>query len=406
MSQGCDAGARSAPDTDDMTTSPQQKRHSLGSIRLGRTALAMTGATVVLGAMFSAGALGAGSTTPSSVVTPPQAATPNLSGLIGSAGLAGLTNADSPLGAPVNSSASGSSVTAGPGGDVANDAALTGTPATVSNLPQSSDGKSDCGGVTGTKPNGTPWVCTFDDEFDGTTLNTSKWLVQQTSNSGYRSGNECYVNSPNNVSVSGGVLNLTARQEAAPFSCTDGLDGAQSYQTQYTAGMVSTDDRFSQTYGLYMVRAKLPPAAIKGLQETLWLWPDDASKYGTLPQEGGEIDFAEFYSEYPTLDIPVLHYRTVEKDPNATADCNVTNQNEFHTYGLEWTTTSMTMFIDGQACMSDTWQPMAPETAPEPFNQPFFICLTQALGMDTNNFVAGTTPLPATTQIDWVRVWS
>jgi beta-glucanase (GH16 family) len=412
MSQDCEGGAMSHPDTVSMTNAPQQKRPELGSSRsritgrIGKSALALSGVTVMLGTVLAATAPGAGSTAPSTLVTPKTAATPNLSGLAGAAGLASLGNADSPLGAPATSKSASSSVTAGPGGDLGNDTMLTGTPATVSNLPQPSDGKSDCGGVTGLKPSGTRWVCTFDDEFDGTTLNTSKWLVQQTSNSGYHSGNECYVNSPNNVSVANGVLSLTARQEAAPFSCTNGLDGSESYQTSYTAGMVSTDDRFSQDYGLYMVRAKLPASTIKGLQETLWLWPNDASKYGSLPQSGGEIDFAEFYSEYPNLDIPVLHYRTVTKDPNATADCNLTNPNEFHTYGLEWNTTSMTMFIDGQACMSDTWQPMAPESAPEPFNQPFFICLTQALGMDTNNFVAGTSQLPATTQIDWVRVWS
>jgi beta-glucanase (GH16 family) len=396
-----------------MTTTQPQKRPVLRTTRSQRTgrfghaALALSSATVVLGAVLSFTAPGASSTAPATLVTPPQATTPGLSGLAGVSGLAGLTNADSPLssllGAPVNTPGSATSTTTGPGSDVQRDSALSGLPATVSTLPQPSDGQSDCGGVTELKSDGTPWACTFDDEFDGSTLNPSKWLVQQTANSGFHSGNECYVNSTKNVSVSDGVLDLTARQEAAPFTCSSpGL----SYQTQYTAGMVSTDYRFDQTYGLYLVRAKLPASTIKGLQETLWLWPADASKYGTLPQSGGEIDFAEFYSEYPNLDIPVLHYRTVMKDPHATADCTITDPNAFHTYGLEWTDHSITTYLDGQVCMSDVWQPMAPETAPQPFNQPFFICLTQALGMETNNFVAGTTPLPATTQVDWVRAWS
>ena len=42
---------------------------------------------------------------------------------------------------------------------------------------------------------------------------------------------------------------------------------------------------------------------------------------------------------------------------------------------------------------------------PKPFDQPFMLSLTQALGIDSNAFVDGTTPLPATTTVDYVRIW-
>jgi hypothetical protein len=44
-------------------------------------------------------------------------------------------------------------------------------------------------------------------------------------------------------------------------------------------------------------------------------------------------------------------------------------------------------------------------SSPAPFDQPFFILLTQALGVGTNQFDPATTPLPATTSVDYVRVW-
>jgi hypothetical protein len=44
-----------------------------------------------------------------------------------------------------------------------------------------------------------------------------------------------------------------------------------------------------------------------------------------------------------------------------------------------------------------------PSTGSEPFNEPFFIALTQALGVGTNAFSSTSTPLPATTEVDWVR---
>jgi len=45
-----------------------------------------------------------------------------------------------------------------------------------------------------------------------------------------------------------------------------------------------------------------------------------------------------------------------------------------------------------------------PLTDPAPFNDSFSICLTRALGIGTNDFIPGTTPPPATTSVDWVRV--
>ena len=58
-------------------------------------------------------------------------------------------------------------------------------------------------------------------------------------------------------------------------------------------------------------------------------------------------------------------------------------------------------------CLEDTITPAAPLEAPQPFDHPFFVTLTQALGGPggTNPFNSDITPLPATMQVDYVRVW-
>jgi beta-glucanase (GH16 family) len=279
--------------------------------------------------------------------------------------------------------------------------------------PTKHSGTTSCGGeVPPRKPDGDSWSCTFDDEFDSTTgdataLNTSWWIPQVTANSGYTTGPAtdvaCYENSPQNISVSGGALHLTVRK-VTPFLC-DGLP------TEYTAGMVSTYERFTQTYGRFEVRALLPQATAKGLQETLWLWPANDTKYGKWPASG-EVDFAEFYSQYPTLDIPYIHYdyNTATVDPKThtntvTADsCKIT-LSQYNDYAVVWTPGSFTITVNGNTCLIDNYVADGGLTAPEPFNQPFFIALTQALGVDTNAFNPATTPLPATTSIQYVRVW-
>jgi beta-glucanase (GH16 family) len=271
-----------------------------------------------------------------------------------------------------------------------------------------------CGGeVPPPKPGGGAWTCTFDDEFDTTTgdpaaLNTSWWVPQVTTTSGYTTGplldEACYVNSTNNISVSGGALHLTVRKEAAPFMCG-------SFTTQYTAGMVSTYTGFNQTYGRFEVRALLPQTTATGLQETLWLWPINDTLYGPWP-DSGEVDFAEFYSDYSDLDVPYIHYNYSSSTVNPATDTNtVTATNcqialsQYNDYAVVWTPGSFTITINGNTCLTDNYLPDDGLASPAPFDQPFFIALTQALGIGANAFDPATTPLPATTLIDYVRVW-
>ncbi|HEX3794091.1 MAG TPA: glycoside hydrolase family 16 protein [Acidimicrobiales bacterium] len=251
------------------------------------------------------------------------------------------------------------------------------------------------------------WHCSFDEEFNGSALNTHVWTVQQTANSGFHSGPECFVDTPSTINVSYGNLNLTARKEATPFMCQGPL-GVGAYETQYTSGMVSTYKTFNQTYGVFEVRAEIPPFVSRGLQESFWLYPVTAGLPVGPLHTNGEIDIAEMFSQYPSLVIPTIHNNDFLLHPNATNDhCVITDAaTSYHTYALVWTPQSMSILYDGQTCLVDNYASQSLLGMQQPFNQPYFISLTQALGIGTNAFDPGTTPLPATTHIDWVRVWS
>jgi beta-glucanase (GH16 family) len=265
-----------------------------------------------------------------------------------------------------------------------------------------------CAGPTVYKADGTPWKCTFDDEFSGSVLDSSKWKVMTSTTGAPLNTMACFVSNANNVSVSGGYLNLTARKEPAPFSCP--LPGGLSASTQYTAGEVSTYGKFSQTYGRFAVRASFPAATVEGLQSALWMYPN-TTVYGAWPASG-EIDIAEEYSGFADRAIPTLHYNFDSSTVNTTTDVNVvtnnncliSNVNAFHDYVMEWTTTTITISYDGQVCLVD--HPQATGLSGiAPFDQPFFMVLTQALGIGLNGFNPASTPLPATTRVDYVRMW-
>lgn len=248
------------------------------------------------------------------------------------------------------------------------------------------------------KENGQAWRCTFADEFSGSTLNSKYWSAMTTASTKLRGNGDCWVNSPNNIRVTNGVLRLTTRREAAPFTCTTG------YNPQVTSGSVSTYGKFSQTFGRWDIRARFPQITVPGSQSALWMTPA-RNLYGAWPASG-EIDIAEFFSTYPDRAIPYVHYLLGSLDKTVTNNyCMVTNPWEFHLYSLVWTNGRIVVSIDGTTCVDHKINPALPLLGSQPFDKPFVINLTQTVGVGTNS-LADATPLPLTTEIDYVHVWS
>jgi beta-glucanase (GH16 family) len=283
--------------------------------------------------------------------------------------------------------------------------AAAGSPAPTSARPAAHPPAAPNCGAPVARPGGGTWTCSFDDEFSGSTLDRTKWVPVTSALSGTMGGPACYVDNPSNISVSNGVLNLTARKAPAPFTCS-----VQGYPlaTQYTSGQVATTGKFSQTYGRFAVRAKFPATTVAGLQSSLWMWPQDSATSGS----SGEIDIAEEYSQYADRAVPYLHYpynpltSALGTNTNIVTNnqCLIANVNAFHEYAIDWTPTTITVEYDGQTCLVDNYVSTLPDGA-APFNQPFFMVLTQALGIYSNAFVPDQTPLPATTQVDWVHIY-
>jgi beta-glucanase (GH16 family) len=243
------------------------------------------------------------------------------------------------------------------------------------------------------------WTCAFDDEFDqDASLNPQFWQPQLTSTSGYTTGsspnNPCYVNNPSTINFNNGALNLSVIP-VATTSCSG------AFSSGYQAGMITSYQLYNQQYGFFEVSAKLPASTVAGLQETLWLYPEN------LQANSGEIDYAEFFSSNPTLDIPTLHYpgQSSSTDPNYTSYSCSLNPANYNTYALLWTPTNLTVYYNGNVCISDNYSKLAPNS----FNTPDMLSFTAALGVnllgDSANAVTSATQTPATTSIQWVRTW-
>lgn len=109
------------------------------------------------------------------------------------------------------------------------------------------------------------WQLEFEDDFDGATLDGTKWRMGTHSGGIVGTG----ANNPDNLSLSGGKLLITATDTAHSFSGTD---------YDYSTSEISTFFNFSQLYGYAETRIKYP--AVAGLWPAFWMMPDRGT-YGT-----------------------------------------------------------------------------------------------------------------------------
>jgi beta-glucanase (GH16 family) len=255
-----------------------------------------------------------------------------------------------------------------------------------------------CGGGHIAKPSGGYWTCSFDDEFGKRTLDSTKWTVMTTAATGYYTGNACYIDSPNNLAESTGYLRISATRPAAPVACGTRM-------ADYLTTAVITKGKFAQQYGRFEMRAKFPPGV--GLQPAFWMYPENLMATGTL--NWGEMDIVEAYGAYPGYVQPRVHWMLA--DGNSTApggNCYIpTDTTSYHTYEMEWTSTTITFNYDGVTCWSiPKPESGAPTYSPAPFDQKYFMIVELAIGGTSANLPNATTPFPATMTVDYVRAWS
>jgi plus agglutinin (fragment) len=229
---------------------------------------------------------------------------------------------------------------------------------------------------------------TFSDEFNGP-LDTSKWGYQYGCfDPGQRSQAQ-YTDSPDNVSVRDGYLNLTARYSPTKTNKSDGTQiprtcksGNTTYDAPFTSGMITTKYA-APASGFYAeARIKLPSA--RSSWSSFWATGTD-EKLGGWPGNG-EIDVFESKGYDPTYLMSNVHSprasnpKKTEQHQGMMYGDTATSQSEFHTYGVLKSADAIEFYFDGQLThrvkMSDI-------KGPNPFVDPennFTLKLNQMVG--------------------------
>lgn len=270
----------------------------------------------------------------------------------------------------------------------------TTTPAPVDPTP---DPNAPCGGVaTVPKTGGGTWSCHWSDEFSGSDLDRDVWHVQVSGEGSFDSDDQdCNVDSPDNIQVTGGNLVLTSRIEDEPFICADS-NGPR--EAQITSAAVNTFQTISVTPGSRVeFRAKVTGPKQPGLQESFWLYPQDFLLGGPFLDE---IDVAEIYHDWPDRAIPFIHHPLEVLDLFSTKQtCLIEDINDWNTYVVEWKSNEIRIIYNGNTCLVNTMGAGF-------VNKPHMIAIMQALGVHARNrYQPGSGVLPASTVVDYVRVY-
>ncbi|MDU0330418.1 glycoside hydrolase family 16 protein [Paenibacillus sp. 3LSP] len=266
---------------------------------------------------------------------------------------------------------------------------------------------------TPSNPNIDGLTLIWQDEFDGTQLDLSKWNYEQ----GYYLNDDPgtwgwgnaelqhYTDSPQNVFVQDGKLNIRALNDPKSFPQDP------SRYAQYSSGKVNTKDHFSLKYGRVDFRAKLPTG--NGIWPALWMLPQDQA-YGTWAASG-EIDVMEARGRLPGKSSGAIHFGGQwPANTHLSGEYNFpsgqTIANDFHVYSVVWEEDNIKWYVDGKfffKATRDQWySTAAPNNPNAPFDQPFYLIMNLAIG---GNFDGGIAPgpgdIPATMQVDYVRVY-
>lgn len=200
---------------------------------------------------------------------------------------------------------------------------------------------------------------TFHDEFDGTKLDTTKWGYQYGCFDPAQRSQAQYTDSPDNVSVRDGYLNLTARYSPMktkwdgtqiPRTCKH---GSVTYDAPFTSGMITTKTKDGKVLyaapgtGFYAeARIKLPSA--RPSWSAFW----GTGTKGAYPANG-EIDVFESKGYDPSHLMSNVHTPRIGEPTKTTQHQGMmkgdtaSSQSEFHTYGVRKTADAIEFYFDG-----------------------------------------------------------
>ncbi len=256
------------------------------------------------------------------------------------------------------------------------------------------------------------WTVTFEDNFSGATLDRTRWVIPDKKQGesqdihpmeidGLKSwwGTDT-VNSSKNAFVENGLLKIKCEKTA---DLKEDPLGLKKYK--YATSVVRTFGKFSQKYGYFESRMKVP--TVLGMWPAFWMMPDRGEKAGiwwkrqSTSDGGMEFDIMEYLGRYGAFRYNIaMHWDGYKKNHKHTGTENIyfsPDPDGFVTSGLLWEPGKATFYCNGRVV--GVWEDQRVS------NVPSFLMYTMPAGGWGTNGIVDDHKLPAYFEIDYVRVW-
>ncbi len=237
----------------------------------------------------------------------------------------------------------------------------------------------------------------WNDEFDGNSVDTSKWEFQI--GDGCDIGlcgwgnNELQSYQEANATVANGTLSITAKKQRVKSN-------------QYTSARLRTANMPASgewTNGRFEARIKTPEGS--GLWPAFWMLPTDPAVGWPM---SGEIDILESTGQASMLAHGTIHYGSPWPD-NAFTGAHILKQpdkwsDDFHVYAVEWDAYEIRWYVDDLLYSTKTPDDLGGH--PWPFEDyAYHFLLNLAVGGNWGGTVDDSI-FPRTMEVDYVRVYS
>jgi beta-glucanase (GH16 family) len=243
------------------------------------------------------------------------------------------------------------------------------------------------------------WALAWNDEFNGpngSPVDSSKWVLETGGDGWGNQELEYYTSRPQNSYQQDGTLVIKVREEK--YTGPDGVT------RNYTSARLKTQGKFSQAYGRFEARIKIPRG--QGIWPAFWMLGSDVEKQGW--PGCGEIDVMENIGKEPALVHGTIHgpgYSGVGGIGSAFAlPGDQRFGDDFHVYTVEWEPRAIRFYVDSHLYATRT-----PDSLPKGtrwvYDHPFFLLLNVAVGGGWPGSPDATSAFPQTMLVDYVRVY-
>lgn len=193
-----------------------------------------------------------------------------------------------------------------------------------------------------------------------------------------------------NARVENGILTIEAKKET--------YEGAE-----YTSARLASKNKGDWKYGRFEIKAKLP--AGKGMWPAIWMLPTKW-EYGGWPHSG-EIDIMENVGYWPDSALGTIHTGAYNGmlGTQKTKGVNLNDLSKvFHVYAIEWTSESISFFVDNK--IYNYFKNENKGIEAWPFDKEFHLLLNIAVGGNWGGkFGVDDKIFPQKMEVDYVRVY-